>query len=474
VPIDTTVANSPGWWLARLIKKLEERRAGYDLLERYYTGDAVMPTLSDRAVRESYRRLMALSRTNFAELVVEAVRERMNPVGFRTGADGDELGDKEAWRIWQANALDADSALVHRALLTMGDAYVIVGGLNDEIDAPLITPEDPREVITEHDPIRKRSVVAALKVFHDDILHVDKAYLYLPGFVLRAGRNAPEGAAKPDWTGWEWLGSPARLPARVVPVVRFTNRADLKGETFGEFEPHVAILDRINYTILNRLEIATMQAFKQRAIKGVPLKDAEGNEIDYNDIFSASPGTLWLLPETGEIWESGEVTLDPIRNSIRDDIQDLAAVTRTPLFYLTPEATNGSAEGASLAREGLVFKTEDRLVAAGESWEQVMSLAFTFAGDEQRASRGDMEVMWASPERFSLAERYDAASKAQAAGVPWREVMLDILQFSPQTVDRMEVERQSDALLSAALAPPATATPVPGMPNGAGRTPTPV
>jgi hypothetical protein len=62
-----------------------------------------------------------------------------------------------------------------------------------------------------------------------------------------------------------------------------------------------------------------------------------------------------------------------------------------------------------------------------------------------------MEVLWAPPERFSLAERYDAASKAQAAGVPWHTVMTDILQFSPQQVERMAGERSADALINAPL-----------------------
>jgi hypothetical protein len=58
-----------------------------------------------------------------------------------------------------------------------------------------------------------------------------------------------------------------------------------------------------------------------------------------------------------------------------------------------------------------------------------------------------MEVLWKSPESFSLAERYDAASKAQASGVPWRTVMTDILQFSETQVARMEAERSADLLL---------------------------
>lgn len=476
--IDTSEALSPGWWLKRLIDKLEMKKAGYELLDNYYTGEAVIAPLNpSKAVREAYRRLMSMSRTNFAELVVEAVRERMNPAGFRTGADGDELGDKEAWRIWQANELDADAGLVHRASLSMGDGYVIVGRTKEtdaEIGVPAITPEDPRQVITEHDPIRRRKVIAALKIFCDDVSGLDKALLFLPGVVFKAARKtagSPYGS--PNLDGWEWMpGTPEPLPTKQIPVVRFANRADLAGCSYGEFEPHLAVLDRINYEILQRLEIATMQAFRQRGIQGVPDKDATGNPIDYTDVFSADPGALWLLPETAKIWESGQVDLSGIRDSIRHDVQDLAAVTRTPLFYLTPDSANGSAEGASLAREGLVFKTTDRLVQAGESWEQVMSLAFMLAGDMERAQRTDMEIIWSSPERFSLAERYDAAVKAQAAGVPWETIMQEVLQYSPQQIERMQEQRVADALLNPLdVAPPgpsspAANTPVPTVPEG--------
>ena len=453
MPIDVTEARSPGWWLKRLLLQLGENQDRYNRLDTYYRGENGIPAHAHKAVREAYRRLMAMSRTNFAELVVEPVRERMQPVGFRTGAEGDDLGDSEAWRIWQANALDADSALVHRSSLALSLSHVIVGPVDPEIDAPVITPEDPREVVVETDPVRRRKVVAALKVFADDVEGVQKAYLYLPGAVIRAARPLPTaGTLGWDISGFEWDGPAQALPANIVPVVPFPNRDSLGGGSVGEFEPHLPILDRINYTILNRLEIATLQAFRQRAIKGdLPQTDEQGNAIDYDHIFEAGPDALWMLPDGAEIWESGGVDLNPVRQAIRDDIQDLAAVTRTPLFYLTPDAANGSAEGASLMREGLVFKTKDRIVQASESWEQVMSLAFLFAGDTVRARRADMEVLWASPERLSLSERADAATKAQ--DLPWRTRMADIWQFSPQQIDRMEAERITDALLSDELSP---------------------
>lgn len=461
--IDITQPGSPGWWLNRLAKKLTERQPRLNRLDRYYRGDCDLPESAENA-RDAYRAFQRKARANFSELVVEAVRERMVPVGFRTGAENDETTDALAWQIWQANSLDADSMLTHRAMLTMGDAYVIVGAPDDETGQPVITLEDPRQVITEHDPIRRRKVTAAAKLYVDDAAGEDRAYLYLPGYVFQAYRNRRPGSSDnaSDIRGWDWVeGTPQALPFDTIPVVRFANRADLFGEPQGEFEGVLDTLDRINHGILQRLIIATIQAFRQRAVKGLQPTDEQGDPVDFNGIFQPGPGALWLLPEGAEMWESSQTELSGINTSIRSDIMDLAASTRTPLFYLTPDAANGSAEGASLAREGLVFKTNDRLNQAGESWEQVMSLAFRWLGDEQRADTADLEVLWAPPERFSLAERYDAASKAQGAGVPWRYVMTDVLQFSPSVVDRMATERAADAMLTAALIPPpAAASPV--------------
>lgn len=469
--IDTTSPFSPGWWFARLAADLLDRRPRYDALQDYADNAQELQAWEvARSTKAAYQRLRRLSRTNFAELVVEATRERMTPVGFRTGVDGNADTDKEAWRIWQANSLDADSALVHRTCLTLGDAYAIIGPVDDYIGAPTITPEDPREVIVEHDPVVRRRPRAALKMFTDNLFG-DVAYVYLPGAVYRARRDprisSPVTAFfATEWTFDEMPGgglASTRVPDGVVPVVRFTNKPDLWGVGVGEFEVHTPLLDRINYQVLQRLEVATLQAFRQRAVKGLPSEDEDGNEIDYTDMFTADPGALWLLPEAAELWESGQVDLGPIRQAIRDDVGDLAAVTRTPLYYLSPDATNGSAEGASLAREGLVFKVEDRIKQAGESWERVISTAFRMAGGEP-GRLADTEVLWAPTERFSLAERYDAATKAQSAGVPFRVIMSSILQFSPQEVDRMQAERISDALFSTVALPIAaqtTASPAP-------------
>ena len=461
--IDTTTPQSPGWYLHKLMDRLHVRQADLNRLDRYYRGEPDLPWVPER-MQDTTHNFLRKARANWASLIVEATRERMVPVGFRTGAVDDGLGDDEAWRIWQSNNLDADAQLVHRAKMSMRDAYVIVGSVDPSTGYPVITPEDPRQVITLHDPVNRRRVTAAIKVFTDDLAEVDLCYLYLPGLVYRATRksaitpsalryNQQTRPLRFDPSGWEWLddGQPQRLPHDRVPVVRFPNRSDLSGVSMGEFEDVIDDIDRINLMLLQRLVVAIMQAFRQRALKSgaeLPAHDPETNEpINYDTLFRADPGAFWMLPEGVDVWESAGVDLTPLLESVKADVRDLAATTRTPMFYLFPDAANGSAEGASLQREGLVFKVSDRIIEASDPWEQVMSLAFLTMGDAERASRTDMEVLWAPPERFTLSERYDAASKAQAAGVPWSTVMKDVLQFSPQQVQRMEAERAADLLM---------------------------
>lgn len=465
MPIDTKTPESPGWWLERLLRKLRADRPRFDNLDRYYRNENGIPVYADDACKEAYKRLMRISRTNWAALSVEAPLERMQPTGFRTGAEGDRLGDSEAWRIWQANGLDAGMPQVFETSMSMSMGFMIVGDVDPDIGAPLITAEDPREVVVETDPKRRSKVLAALKVFRDDSAEVDRAYLYLPGMVYRFKSSSvgpseselpttviPRNHAVLESAGWEEVDE-SRLPHLIVPVVPFPCKPTTAGVGVGEFEPHIPLLDRINYLVLQELQIATLQAFRQRAIKGdLPTTDEDGNDIDYGDIFAADPGALWQLPETAEMWESGQVDMSGIRLLNRDNVQDFAAVSGTPLFYLSPEATGGSAEGAALARERLIFKTERRITDATEPLETVMSYAFLMAGDEVRARRPDMEVIWAPPERWSLAQKADAAAKAMDGGLPWRKTMETVWGFTPQEIAELERDRQSDALREAGVA----------------------
>jgi hypothetical protein len=472
VSIDITTPLSPGWWMNRLNRKLldQKRLERLGWLDRYYCGNADLPCGVESA-REAFDLFQRKARSNFAELIVAALVDREHLVGFRTAADDDETGDKEATNLWKRSELNVVSAEVHLLAARFGEAYTLTGPVDDETDSPLVTAEDPRNIVGEPDPVNPRRLRAAFKTIYDDIEQVSKAYLYLKDHVWvatqkgKSGQDFPLAFDERNWTLSEELSGPT--PGGRMPAVRFD-----PNDGFAEFETHRDVIDRINDQILQRMVIATMQAFRQRAIKGLPLTYPAGHAkagqtIDYSDVFTADPAALWQLPETADMWESGQVDLTPILSAVKDDVGHLAALTRTPMYMLMPEGANQSAEGAQTAREGLVFKAENRIDRLTPSWARVVSGCFAVLGDDKRADLAALSPIWRSAERLSLAERADAASKA--TDIPWRTKMIRIWGFTPAEVDRMEVERTDDIMLesqfatAAAAAQPAPNTqPTPG------------
>lgn len=470
MPIDVDTKNSPGWWLQRLSRQMHarptrtsdtgapirSRAERMDLLHRYLIGDPPLPKSTDSHSRFT-RDFLRMARANYALLIVDAMLDRTSFLGVSTVQDNDADGDDLARRIAAANGWGALTQDVHSNTFALSEGYVIVGAPDEDTGLPLVTAQDPRNVITAHDPVRPNRSRAALNLYRDDDEGRDVAHVYTPGRVDVAYRDGGSSLASPRFAArsWEWAGAesgsyPVAGAESVVPVVRFKNRLGM-----GEYEPHLDLLNRINEMISDRLWIAKYQTFRQRGLKSDELPDAypeghpqAGQEVDYDEIFEADPGSFWKLPKDAEMWESQQTDLRPVLDSVKEDRQELAAITRTPLYYMNPDAANGSAEGASLQREGAVFKAKDRQERLTANWLSVYRYAFLFAGDEARA-RSELTAMWAPAERYSLAERGDAAAKGKASGVPQRSVLTDLWQFDPPTVARMERERAGDLLFQA-------------------------
>lgn len=475
--IDVQTPESPGWWMVRCAAAMNARRVrppalGSDQvsslsdyrLERmqqlwnYYTGEPPLPVGAE-ACRPIYAAIIRRARMQYAELVVDAMLHRLRMLGVRSGSDHDVDGDNLARDIAAANDLGVQQSDLNAYTLTMGDGYVIVGE-PDESGFPVITVEDPRTMVSLHDPARTRIMRAAMKVYRDDDRELDTAHLYLPGATYTVTAPAATLTSEPVhepravasmWTIDDTRSGP--LPSSLgpaartlLPVYRFRNR---KGQ--GEFESNVDLLNRINDTILRRIVLITLQAFRQRGVKGdLPEKDEHGKKIDYDAIFSPDPGSLWHLPPGIEMWESAQADLTPILAATRDDVKELAAVTMTPLHLITPDAASGSAEGASTMREAHVHKCAAYIDRTEPPWLRVYRAAYLIAGDTARAT-GPLSGIWAPVERFSLAERADAAVKAKASGLPQRTIYSDIWGYGPKDLQRLEAERLDDLL----LAPPA-------------------
>jgi hypothetical protein len=458
VPIEVDTPRSPGWWMKRLFNMLNDpRRASrLQLLHDYHTGHAPLPDGAHNA-REAFESFQRKARSNFAELIVSAVSERLSVDGFRTALDEDESGDAEMGVLWQRAGMDVESTEVHDMMLALSEAYVIVGPVDEDTGAPTVSAEDPRFMVAETVPGKRNKIAAALKVLYDDAEGETRGYLYLPGQILVARYKhipwilEPTGPYKPvtafNPKAWEWdTERSGVLEHDRIPVVRFVNQHGA-----GEYEAHTDLLDRINHQILQRMVIATLQAFKQRAVKGLPLKDAQGKLIDYRDVFTMDPAALWQLPDTADMWESGQTDLRPILMAVKDDVQHLAAATRTPMHMLMPSGENQSAEGATMQREGLVFKTKDRITRVKYPWAQVASLMLLHAGQSERADLAKLAMIPAPPEHLSLTERANAAALA-AQDMPRRTRLIRIWGMSPAEADRVMSEWADDQLLAQQVA----------------------
>jgi Phage portal protein, SPP1 Gp6-like len=483
------IPDSDGWWLKQLYQQLLEQRAYCQrMLDRYF-GDPPLPFISE-IQRDSVRYFVGQSRTNFERLIVDSVLSRLRIRGIRTAVDADEGGDPEAFHTWKTSRGKLWAHDVHRLALAASRAYVIVG--KDENGDLLVTAEDPRMVTAITDPENPYKVKAGLKVFYDYTEGVEKAFLYRPGRAPRIAQSEINTASpvvmaarftdrKFDWLDASfapaldeddftltvdapWLAAHDGLP-ELCPIVPFINQDGLS-----EFEPFIPLLDRINQQILQRMTIATIQAFKQRAFKGLPQKDPKtGEDINYDEIFVADPGAIWNIPAAAEIWESGQVDLQPILLAVRDDIKDLAAVSGTPLYTISPDVANGSAEGASLQREQLNFRVEARQDRWEIAHEMVVELIFRTLGDDARARPGTVEVMWAHTDRPSLAER--ASAIAQTTGViPRYQQLTEIWGMDPDQANRAMTELKQDFILDAQFSAAAAPTaPAPPAPAGTGR-----
>lgn len=445
------MALSPDQWLARLTKAMDDRGQRLATLRSYMDGNAPLPEGAE-GCRDAYKDFQKKARTNFGELISAAVTERLIPSGASVG--GVAQDDDTLRAIWKRNRLQIGIADVLDDMIGLSAGYLIVS------EGPgrkaIVTRERPEQVITEQSAARPDQVRAGLKVYRDEIDGFDIAKLHLPGFVhtyyreLRDTSGLFKASIKVQGD-WVYAGT-EETGLRFVPIFPFLNRGGM-----GEFEAHVDILDRINWNILQRLVITAMQAYRQRALVSesgdpLPTTDADGNEIDYDEMFAASPGALWELPPGFKLWESQQTDISAILAANKDDITHLAAVTRTPMSTLIPDGANQSAEGASFAKEGLVFKAGDRRARAAASLDLALGAALAIERGLDMPVE-DVESKWLPVERQSLAERADAATKAQ--DLPWRTRMTDIWQFSEDRVDGMETERAADALNIALSQPPA-------------------
>lgn len=437
---------TPEWFRDKLYKRLTEvQQPEWTCFDDYYTGNHPLPWVAPQA-RDEFRRLVRMTRSNYMGLVCDAQVERANVEGFRF-ADAPEA-DKDSWRIWQANNLDADSDMAWLESTISGRSFFLVAPNQQDSTTPNIWVEHPSQCVVGYEPgTNRRQRRAALKVFTDEWTGEVHSTLYL----LVNGRlwlwkwkaDKPSSGAVREWqprrvAGEDW---PANGGMTVVPLVEVPNNPRLLTGGISELYDVTDIQDRVNKTLFDRLQTQEFGVDPQKWATAFPDSDDDGtpnvvefgrNRMVTTNIAETRFGNFMVAP------------LDPYSGAKREDVKDIASRTRTPAQYLLGEMSNVNGETLKASESGLISKVRERMRPWGEAAEEAMRIARTLAG-LSAPSDGRMETIWSDPQYRTEGERTDAAVKRRIAGItPLRQTRED-LGYTQVQIERMEEQDQAEA-----------------------------
>lgn len=428
--------------------------------------------------------LRDMSRNNYARMVVSSTVDRLGILGFRTAADQDEAGDEEARKLFDQDNMGVHSLEAMEIACGYRRAYLAVNPKTKKQSVipttngaiiPDVAGEPAAAVIMRRDRMLGRDVAefyfrdidpetgeatgdpyVCVATREENINYRNRARDRMRGFVKITEYDTEVPLSAGVANGWTWWKSSKVEGCSRIPVTVLSNR-----DGKNEFEDHVDVINRINHMIFQRVVIATMQAFRQRAVKGdFPDKDpVTGARINYEEIFASGPAQMWKLPENSEIWESQPVDLSGLLEATKADIRDFASATYTPMTYFSDAATN-SAEGAELQRENYISKVNDRKRRFGFKWRRHLSILMEIHNDEERSDFAGLEVIWEPTALQTMTESAATFSSLVANGIARSTAMRIALSMTPAEITRALQEKQSEDLMGSLMQSATGGTPL--------------
>lgn len=434
------MSTTPEEYLPVLAKKLDARQPRIALNRQYSNGDAPLPEMG-KNLRASWEAFQKKARTDMAGTLCASMSGRIVPRAVTVGSTSENKAVIAARLVWRNNRLDVVFADAIWNALAVSIGYLILGTRDGR---PIVTSEEPEQVITIPDPAQPWRALAALKAWRDLDNEIDYAIVWANGVKqwfsrgMKTSTGTIRGSAQ---GGWEATGV-IEMYVGELPVFAIENARGV-----AEFEPHIDVIDRINLGKLQRLVLTAIQAFKQRMIEGsLPDKDADGNDVDYTKIFDAAPGAIWELPEGVKITELGADDIRPLLEGEKNDLRDFAMVTRTPIDVFIPD--NQSATGAENSQKGEIQKAKDRIARFGAPMEAAILGALRVLGIDT----GDtVHIQFEKPEHVGLGEKMAAAAQAKAAGKSRRWIDQHIMGMTPEEIQQEESDLAEEQLSAATL-----------------------
>lgn len=408
----------------------------------FYGGKHPMKFASDEFAKFHGDRYKDFS-DNWTQVVADSPVERMTVTGIQ--AAGQTSADKELWKVWQVNGLDADSQLGFLGSVVNARSFVLVWGNPADDDMPVVTFEDPGQCIVAYEPGSRRLRRAALKQWQDGAC--DYATLYLPTEVWKFERPhlVSDGDKSPQLSDVDealkrWKPremdeepNPQPNPMGVVPMVELPNKPSLASDPISDVGGVIAMQNAINLLWAQLFTASDYASFPQRVIMGaerpvLPVLNAEGVVVGEKpvDIERFAVDRVMMFNgkdvKIGE-WQAANLTM--YTGLIEVAVGHLAAQTRTPQHYLIGKMAN-LAEGALLAAEtGLVKRVEEKQIWSGQGLREMARLIALAQGEDEKAEAlRSGRILWKDAESRSHAQLADALLKLKQIGFPFEWLAL--------------------------------------------------
>ena len=455
--------------------------------------------IQDSVERAQTQAFLDMSKLSLCDLIVDAITDDMGIDSFTDLTAPAELPDPDAADVgvgespslapMGGDAITANEAVGEPAGADSGVSESRSRASGDELDgvgAPSRSEQEggfPSASLEAQTRFRRQHGPSVLKKFASDTFHYGEGFLlvddegvikYVPSdcaVVITDGIDPWErksaavkftGADGAEYTQF-WIKSddgrvysfqssddgvaPAGDSSGLTVFTRVPVIPATTPDGRGIYETHLPVIDRINFSIYERLVLMDKQAFRELWIKGLPAfyenpETGEREVIDWSKVILRGPGNANLLPGTDtDVEETGGGDFTQITAAVFNDVKYLAAVTSTPLYILDPSAAQESALGADKADK--VHRTRIRTlrIPVGEAFAEAMSLSFEATGEAGK----EFETVWSPLEDETLAQRAQAATVLQSI-IPQRSLWTDVLQLTPEQISRAEAGLVEDRI----------------------------
>lgn len=412
-----------------MILTLQKDRADYDLCNDYLEGRHLLP-YAPRNVTAQIRDMQKRSIANWIPLLVNLPSQMSFVDDYRRRSNG-KLKKKETdsaentsteWTLWQKNRMDGRQAIIYRAALTYGHAFVVVNNLNPKnIKYDILSTRNTvayfRDPVNDIRPSHVLTIMSyprdekipGLAILWDDVYRWEMSYSFEGHFTVK--------------------GKPFKHNLGACPVVRYTCFLDDEGKTLGVVKPAIPLQDRLNQATFSTNVTADFGAFKVRYAAGlVPdfKRDEDGELVlDENNEPIPIPVEIsqsQLLMSDDPQTKFGQLEETPLDGYLRQEEQaarNFTTISQFPPLASISNLANLSAEAWAAAEAQFIRWIDSLHISFGESHEELMRLGALAMGDTEGANSYGGEVRWRDMTTKTVAVMMDALGKAaQMLDVP--------------------------------------------------------